>query len=86
MHSVFLVDEIFKAICEDIAESDGGLANLANLAQTCKSLEGISIDVLWAHGPVDLIDVLKTLPPDSWTATESTFVRSNSSRTLPTER
>lgn len=74
MHSVFLLDDIFKVICEKIAESDRGLANLATLARTCRSLEGISVDVLWGHGPVELVHVLKTLPPDSWTATESSLV------------
>jgi len=74
MHAVFLVDEIFKIICDDMAVSAGGLAGLAALAQTCRSLEGISIDALWGQGPVDLVDVLKTFPADSWSATE-TFVR-----------
>jgi len=80
MHTVFLVDEIFKIICENAAapESAGGLASLAALAQTCRSLEGIPLDVLWGQGPVDLLNVLNTLPADSWSATESSFVRSTS--------
>jgi len=75
MHTVFLVDEIFKIICDNAAASAGGFANLAALAQTCKTLEGIPLDVLWGEGPVDLFNVLKTLPADSWSATESSIVR-----------
>jgi len=77
MHAVFFVDEIFKIICDNAAASAGGLADLAALAQTCRSLEGIPLDVLWGQGPVDLLNVLNTLPPDSWSATESSFVRSH---------
>ena len=77
MHSVFLVDEIFKVICENVAGSQRGLASLATLARTCRSLEGISLDALWGHGQVQLVDVLKTLPPDSWSVIDSTFVWSN---------
>ena len=84
MHAVFLVDEIFKIICDNAAASVGGLANLAALAQTCRSLEGIPLDVLWGKGPVDLLNVLKTLPADSWSATESSFVRFHLFRALRT--
>jgi len=76
MHTVFLVDEIFKIICNNIVLTARGPANLAALAQTCRSLEGISLDVLWGQEPVDLVDVLKTLPADSWSATKFSFVRS----------
>ena len=81
MHTVFLVDEIFKIICDNAAAS-GGLASLAALAQTCRSLEGIPLDVLWGQGPVDLLNVLNTLPADSWSATQSSFVRFHLFRAL----
>jgi hypothetical protein len=77
MHTVLLVDEIFKIICENVPGPNGGLAALVALAQTCRSLQGISLDVLWGHGPMDFIDILKTLPPDSWSDIESSFVRSH---------
>ncbi|KAF9650459.1 hypothetical protein BDM02DRAFT_3259665 [Thelephora ganbajun] len=73
MHLVFLVNEIFRIICDSIAESDRGLATLAALARTCRSLEGISLDVLWGKQQVDFINVLKTLPPNSWSYTRSSF-------------
>lgn len=76
MHTVFLVDEIFKIICDNAA-STGGPASLAALAQTCRSLEGISLDVLWGQGQVDLFNILGTFPTDSWSATETSFVRSH---------
>lgn len=74
MHFVFLVNEIFKMICESLAESDGGLAALATLARTCRSLEGISFDVLWGQRGIDLVNVLQALPRDSWSYAESSFV------------
>jgi len=75
MHHVFFVNEIFMIICESVAESHRGLAALAALAQTCRSLKEISLDVLWGRGPVDFLSVLKTLPPDSWSEIEFPFVR-----------
>lgn len=77
MHTMFLVDEIFKIVCEGVAESKEGSATLAALARTCKSLEGISLDVLWSRRQVDFVDLLETLPPDSWSRVEpGPFVRS----------
>lgn len=84
MHSVLLVDELFKIICGSLAESIRGLASLAALAQTCRSLQVIPLDVLWGHGPIDFTDVLKTLPPDSVSDIKSSFVRLRSLRVLRT--
>ena len=83
MHPVFFLDEIFKIICENVADSSRrGLAALAALAQTCRALEGISLDVLWSQVPFNFITVLKTLPPDSWSCIECPFVRCHFFRAL----
>lgn len=70
MHLIFLVNEIFRKICDSVVESDGGRGDLAVLARTCRSLEEISLDVLWGERPMNLVDVLRTLPPDSWSYTK----------------
>ena len=81
MHLIFLVNEIFRKICDSVVESDEGRGDLAVLARTCRSLEGISLDVLWGKRPMNLVNVLRALPPDSWSYTkpplytQSSFVR-----------
>lgn len=80
MHCALLLNEIFEIICNDIVQSDGGLGDLAALACTCKSLRDIPLDLLWGKRPINIVNVLKILPPDSWTTTEEwaenpTFVR-----------
>jgi len=70
MHLIFLVDEIFRKICDSLVESDEGRGDLAVLARTCRSLEGISLDVLWGKGSMNLVNVLRALPPDSWSYTK----------------
>ena len=69
MHFAFLVNEVFRMICDSVAESDRGRGDLAILARTCRSLEGISLDVLWGKRPINLVNALRALPPDSWTYT-----------------
>lgn len=70
MHRAFLITEIYKMICEDVAQSDKGVGDLVALAATCKALEGVPLDIIWGKRPVDIVHVLKTLPRDSWVYTD----------------
>ncbi|KAF9785487.1 hypothetical protein BJ322DRAFT_1194215 [Thelephora terrestris] len=73
MRTALRKDEILKSICQHLTRIDRGFSTLIALARTSKSLKETPLDVLWGTGAVSLTDALKTLPPDSWSATKDSF-------------
>jgi hypothetical protein len=75
MRTALRKDAILKSICQHLTRIDRGFATLIALARTSKSLKETPLDVLWGTGAVSFADALKTLPPDSWSATKDFLVR-----------
>ena len=69
MHVCLRVDEIVRAIANELVALYKGLANGVTLARCCKSFEDPALDATW-EAQNKLVPLLKTLPRDVWSKEE----------------
>ena len=73
MNRVFYVEELVQRIALNADDRSVGSASLLALACCCKALEDPVMDVLWQRQRI-LHVIIKTLPADCWTVTDSVYV------------
>ena len=72
MHACLTVDEIIRAIAEELVELEA-MATAVALASSCKTLEDPVLEELWRTQD-RLLPLLKSFPSDAWKIERGRFV------------